>query len=174
MFRQLSAAILSIALALPMTTAPARADAEDVAKVLGGLAALYVLKEAIDRRNDRRDHSATRNQTHRPGVHHHHRHRDGTWHRHSGGNARHSHDHARHTPPRHNNRVNRVPDRCARYLNTNRGQVLAYGARCMQRHVARPGSLPPQCIRRVNTDRGLRTVYGRGCLRREGWAMARR
>ena len=49
MTRPILAAILSAALALPATVTPAAADSRDVARVLGGLAVLYILKEAIER-----------------------------------------------------------------------------------------------------------------------------
>ncbi|MGB3407468.1 MAG: hypothetical protein WBA67_08230 [Jannaschia sp.] len=50
MLRTLAIAILSATLALPLTTAPARAEARDVAKVLGGVAALVILNEALSNR----------------------------------------------------------------------------------------------------------------------------
>ncbi|WP_298437492.1 hypothetical protein [uncultured Jannaschia sp.] len=169
MIRILTAAILSAAIALPATTAPARADAEDVAKVLGGLAALYILKEAVERNRERRAAPVARAPVHQPEYYSH---------RHSGLGA-HSHrtgtDHTRAHPhrdrPRQDRRNVRVlPEQCYVTLRTDRGLVSGYGARCMQNAVARPGALPPQCIRQLRTDRGPRNIYGPRCLARDGWS----
>lgn len=147
MFRPITAAVLSIALALPLSTAPARADAEDVAKVLGGLATLYILKEALDRDNRvtvTRQAPARQHQVHRP-----HR-------------PRHT------TQPRHN-RARVIPGQCLVNHTTRRGVVTGYGARCMQRWAARPNLLPARCERDVYTHRGWRKIYAPRCLQRQGW-----
>jgi hypothetical protein len=54
----LSALLLSAALAaggLAGTAAPARADAEDAARIIAGIIALYGISRAIEMHNDRRD-----------------------------------------------------------------------------------------------------------------------
>lgn len=69
MFKTVIAATLSVALALPFAALPARADGHDrnaqaIVTILGGLAVLYALKEAKDRRDDK----AERARTPRPGA----------------------------------------------------------------------------------------------------------
>ncbi|WP_308916187.1 hypothetical protein [Jannaschia sp. LMIT008] len=54
MIRTILTAILCTALALPATAQQQRPTGRDMAVVLGGLVALYALKETIDRRNDRK------------------------------------------------------------------------------------------------------------------------
>ncbi|MEM7490923.1 MAG: hypothetical protein AAF390_17545 [Pseudomonadota bacterium] len=172
MFRSILAATLSLALALPAATTPARADvdAEDVAKVLGGLAALYVLSRTLDNRTTRRNERVVApvrrapiygqptytQPIRRAPVHsarpilrqdRHHR-RDDRFHR----------------------DVRLLPDQCYREVDTRRGIVAGYGARCMQNRVARPGLLPPGCIVQVRTDRGTRNLYEPRCLRQAGWS----
>lgn len=54
MFKHMTAAVLSMSLAIStLSTTPARAD-EDVAKVLAGLVALGIIAKVIDDRNDRK------------------------------------------------------------------------------------------------------------------------
>lgn len=171
MTRPLLAAILSVALALPATVTPAAADARDVAKVLGGLAAIYLLKEAIDRNRERdraRAEAANRARVHQPRHYTHSHGRSGT-HTHRLG-IDHTRAHPRPRPQGDRRDVKLLPDRCFRRFETPRGSIDGYGARCMQNAVARPGLLPPQCIEQVRTDRGPRNLYSARCLRRDGWA----
>ncbi len=163
MIRTLIAATLSVALALPLATAPARADidGDDVAKVLGGLALLYVLSETLQ--NDNRRSTPTRRAPApvylppRPRQHDDRvrDRREGNWHR---------DDRRRHRD------VRILPEQCYVTHRTRQGRVSGYSARCMQNAVARPGLLPPQCIRQLRTDRGPRNIYGPRCLRRDGWS----
>lgn len=181
MFRTLSAAFLSAALALPATTAPARAelDGRDLARILGGIATVYILKEAIEDRRERRDRRAAPVTRHAP------RHSDRPVRRHythsHGRFGAHTHrlgiDHARAHPRRHDGHRDRrrqevrlIPQQCRRVLTTRTGPARGFGARCMQNAVARPGILPPDCLRRVETFHGTRYLYGGRCLRRNGWS----
>lgn len=150
--RPILAAILSLALAFPAVTTPARADSRDVARIVGGLAALYILKEAIERNRERdqeRDRGRAVTVTR--------------------GNNGYGHE----LPRRHgrpgfqDTRI--LPDQCYDTVRTNRGTAAGYRARCMQNAVARPGQLPPQCIVQVRTDRGPRNLYEARCLRSQGW-----
>lgn len=55
MTKYFTATLAAAAVALAgFTAAPARADGKDVAKVLAGIAALYIIGKAIDDRKDRR------------------------------------------------------------------------------------------------------------------------
>lgn len=156
MFKHLTAACLSAALALPMTAAPVHANAEDVAKVLGGLTALYILKEALE---DRRAAPVTRAApVHQQPPRH--------------QPVQRGHDHHRRDDHRHRDaRV--LPAECHYTLHTPRGWVSGYGARCLHRSVARPAALPGQCAQRVHTSRGWRTLYDARCLHRAGWSERR-
>lgn len=146
--RTLAAGLISLVVAVTGVTAaptPARAD-QDAAAIIAGIIALYAIGRAIEERNDDRaaQQSAARpralGEPHR-GV------RGGRGHR--------------------NLRV--APARCFRELDTPRGYVRGYGARCMERNVPRPALLPDRCIRRVHTYRGVRNLYGGRCLARNGW-----
>lgn len=150
MFKSLIAATLALALALPATTNPARADAEDAVKVIGGLVALYALKEALDNRRERRQAPVVTRQ-------------------HTPPQATIRRSTPRHAQPHRDVRI--IPSQCRRDVTLANGRTrTAYGARCMQNRVARPGTLPPSCIRQFQTPRGTRNVYGARCLQQNGWA----
>lgn len=170
MFRSILAATLSIGLALPAATPAQAGDAEDVAKIVGGIAALYILSQALENRNDRnvrRVAPVQRAQTYSPHVRLreperflHQRERRGI--------ITSTRPHQR--PDRFRHDVRLIPDQCYREIDTRRGVVAGYSARCMQNRVARPGILPSQCISQVRTDRGIRNLYGPRCLRQQGWS----
>ncbi|MCK0168563.1 hypothetical protein MWU52_13440 [Jannaschia sp. S6380] len=161
MFRAALALVLAAMLAFA-PAAPARADSRDVAKVIGGLIALYALKEALDHRRESRAAPVQRRQAApiRP--------RD----------VAPARPRQNPTSPRPQQRpyplprddVRLLPDSCHVTHRTAWGRVAGYGARCMQNAVARPGLLPPECIRRVETDRGRRNIYDPGCMRTAGWS----
>ncbi|KIT15132.1 hypothetical protein [Jannaschia aquimarina] len=155
MSRSLIAALVALALSLPAAT-PARADAEDVAKVVGGLVLLYALKEAIENRNDRRDRSREvrrdRRDYYDPII------RSPRPHRRPGNQVLRRDDRS-------------IPADCLRSLRTLDGVVTGYGARCAQNRVRRAGSLPPQCLRQVRGFERTRTLYSPRCLARNGWAI---
>ena len=151
MMRQILVAALSLGLALPAMTAPARADSRDVARIVGGLAALYILKEAIERNRDR---NTPVQRSHAPPPVEFHPQRTP---------RRHDRDRPRHRD------VRVLPDQCYDTIRTYRGHVSGYRARCTQNAVARPGLLPPECIAQVRTNRGPRNFYDAQCLRRQGW-----
>ncbi|UWQ18273.1 hypothetical protein [Jannaschia sp. M317] len=165
------AAVLSLALALPLTTTPANAElsGREAAQLLGGLASIYILKEALDDRRDRRQvqHAPRRTDPL-------HRHRDGTRHSH-GGPASHRHDRGYDRGQAHDRgqrRLHRtVPDTCLARFETRNGPIRAFGQRCLSRHTIQPHTLPAQCLREVRTDRGWRKIYRPRCLNRHGWTI---
>lgn len=192
MFRSILAATLTLALVLPAARPALANDAEDVAKIVGGLAALYILSQAIENRNDRRVRQAEpvrRAPTYTPSIQQRQRgnlYWDGrnwvqrpTIRQRQQGNL---HWNGRNWVERptirqqNENRLHRdrhvriIPEQCYREFDTRRGVVAGYGARCLQNRVARPGILPPQCIRQIRTDRGIRNLYGPRCLRQQGWS----
>lgn len=142
MLKSLMASALMLSLLLTSVSAtPARADGQDIAKVLGGLVVLYAIGRAIDDRNDNRQvqRQVQRHATVNPG-------------RGVGVRAQ---------------KV--IPNQCFVEV-VSQGQIESgYGARCMQNNVRRAGELPPRCLRQVDTRRGTRNLYSERCLRRDGW-----
>jgi hypothetical protein len=64
-----------------------------------------------------------------------------------------------------------APDRCAVLYDGRGGLGLGYEWRCMQAHADRSTALPEACVRRVETRAGPRWAYPRGCLHRAGWIV---
>ena len=67
-----------------------------------------------------------------------------------------------------------LPDQCLRWVNTGRGDRLAYSAHCLDRSYRHASKLPGRCETLIRTSRGYRAVYGARCLARDGWRVARR
>ncbi len=67
-----------------------------------------------------------------------------------------------------------LPDQCLRWVNTGRGDRLAYSAHCLDRSYRHASKLPGRCETLIRTDRGYRAVYGARCLARDGGRGARR
>ncbi|WP_179381093.1 hypothetical protein [Jannaschia marina] len=134
MFRTLLAALLSVSLALPVLTAPAAAHQTGYAHrhdrdnngraiaIIGGLAALYLLKRHADRREEKRDDRRARQKvlpdrcfrtfdTRRGVV--------------RGYGAR--------CMQRHVARPGSLPPQCIRQVRTDRGTRNLYTPRCMRR-----------------------------------------
>lgn len=148
MTKSFIAAVLAASLTITgFSAAPARADAEDVAKVLLGLAIIGGIAHAIDNDNDapdvsRRD-TRPRRFDDRRRIH------------------------------RDTRRV--LPSNCLRSFETRRGTRWGFGARCLNRSDTHVGNLPQRCERRGETRRGRdRTFYGERCLANHGFRAARR
>lgn len=146
MFRSFIATALAASLALTAFAAPARADAEDVAKVILGLAIVAGIASAIDNNND--PAPAARHNTYR----------DQDWSRqwnHRGGRRR------------------AIPARCLRPFETRRGTRYGFSERCLDRR-AEWINPPERCRRRGENRRGHRiTFYGERCMARLGFRTAR-
>lgn len=156
----LTAFSLSIA-PLPAAADP---DGEDIAKVLAGLAVLGIIATAAnDRQTDRKKASSLPaagksygsieddrfprtidGKIRRPGE------------RYGGKGAR----------------RNPLPDRCVRFVTTNRIDRPVYDARCLSKTYAYVNRLPDRCRLHVRTGNRVRDVYGAHCLRRDGWQVA--
>ncbi|MGB3407467.1 MAG: hypothetical protein WBA67_08225, partial [Jannaschia sp.] len=181
MSRPILATLLAFGLALP---AQADLDRRDAARIIGGLAALYLLNDALEQSRqgqpDPQDQpSVARSRSAPPPVTsgtYSHIHADGsgggTWHEHPVGQSHATAPHpvatppqvARDTPP-YQPPVNRsvdirlIPTQC-RADATNPVEIIeGYDATCMQNAVVLPGSLPPQCLREVPSGTATRTVY---------------
>ena len=161
------------AISLAVAPVPASADAEDVAKVLAGIAVLGIIAKAAENRNERRE---TKRSTvddrsrygrlgsidDRPGT----RIIDG--------------DLRRYDEPRRGKvtgykKNNPLPDRCLFVLDTDqRHDRLVYGQRCLNRTYKFAKKLPDHCRQVVRTNRNRQAVDGARCLARDGWRVARR
>ena len=145
--------------------APVRAQDNDAAKVLAGLAALAVIGIAIDRRNDRREEEearqASRVYTPAPVVRRDdYRHHDNRYGQKKSKGKKRSVRYA-------------LPSRCLRTFETRRGVRDLYGAGCLRRNNDRLASLPERCERRAFTNRGTRLAYSPRCLSDAGFFRVR-
>jgi hypothetical protein len=181
MFRTLAPFALAVLLALPGAPArPQQIDGQQAAQILGGLLALYGIKEALEDRDDRDDDR--REQA-----------RDDRW-RHEAPGYRYPRDrfereweedrfdrrndrgrHGWDRGPRHDRPgvVLYAPDRCRLTFSRGHGARTGYDARCMRLAVDRPNLLPRGCLMRAQTTRGEQSVYARRCLDRAGWITNR-
>lgn len=135
--------------------APARADAEDVAKVLAGIAALAIIGAAIEDARDDRSPPPAYVPPQRPPV--------------------------VHVPPRQYvprplppqvARYN-LPGQCLRIVKTRYGADRVFGAHCLQRRYAYAASLPSRCAQRLPAPRGWAAGYDAGCLQASGYRIVR-
>ncbi|UWQ18274.1 hypothetical protein [Jannaschia sp. M317] len=182
------ALILCALLTLPFSSGPARADldGDDAVRILGGLAALYLLKEALERDQTRSERARPPVRSQPRGTYD-HIHADGSggggWHSHPVGSPHAAAAHpARPLPvpapvqvtrlpapyeaPRDRVDVRLIPSQCRAALPNAIEVIEGHDATCMQNAVVLPGSLPPQCLRRA----GGRALYEDRCLRAEGWS----
>jgi hypothetical protein len=155
--------------ALGLTMAPAQvsADAEDVAKVVAGVAILGLIAKSINDRDDRQSQSVTTTQfsrvnslDDRRGT----RIIRGNIKRHSAIKGKSGKKYKRAA----------LPQRCLRILDTSRRDRLVYPQRCLTQNYRYANRLPETCQRQVRTNRGIRNVYLARCLARDGWRVARR
>lgn len=156
MHRFFIAAVSAAALVITgLSAVPARADGNDVARALAGIAALALIAKAIDDRNDRK---AARQQ-------HQYRHQP--------------------LPPHHQPRLQPrplppqaarpgLPEHCLQVADTVNGPIRVFSARCLQRNYSQADRLPRSCAQEVWTDRGYRWAYGAACLRQQGYRLAHR
>ncbi len=163
----ITATIASIAMAASLTApATARADGDDIAKAIVGIAAIAIIAKAIDDRNDRDNFTTVGSR------------RLGSVNQFDGrsvidGRIRRL-DSRRGPKARRGYKKQALPRTCLRVVETSRGDRLVYGSRCLNRNFRFAAKLPGNCETAVRTRRGFRTVYGARCLRRDGWKVARR
>ncbi len=170
--KRLTATIAGLAIAGSLIApAPARADGDDIAKVIVGIAAIAIIAKALDGRNDR-DNLTTVGSRRLGSIEQYDGRRsiDGTIRRYD--NKR--YDNRRGPKARRGYKKHALPRTCLRVVETSRGDRLAYGARCVNRNFRFASKLPGRCETVVRTRRGFRTVYGARCLKRDGWKVARR
>lgn len=164
MSRKFIATILAGALAVTgFTAAPARADAEDIAKALAGIAALAIIAKAIDDDKDRKakkKHHVTRQDHVRIDPVH------------PRAQRHHGYDIAPKPLPQ---RVARkqLPAQCLVRVDSRDGVRRAFGERCLQRNYRHANRLPHNCAINVRGRNHDRTLYEARCLRSYGYSLAR-
>lgn len=175
MHRKFITLIIAASLAVTgLSAAPARADAEDAAKVIAGVAALAILGAAIaDAKDDNdrvtRNRGHLRNDSRKRGHGKKWDHRRG----HDQWDKRHrSNNHARPLPKRVKRKL--LPGACKTEVRVRGGDRLSgFGRHCLQRNYGYANSLPSACKTHVRGRHGkLRTIYQGRCLYRHGYREA--
>ncbi|MBR9842510.1 MAG: hypothetical protein GYB25_05075 [Rhodobacteraceae bacterium] len=145
----------SIAIA-GMTATPARADSEDVAKVIVGIAALSIIAKALD--NDDRGY------VHRtrpyPDQDYYDRKHDKRY------KPRPVHKYK----PQHVRKT--LPANCVRRHETHRGRIVFLGRQCLKNNYRHFSNLPNACRVQSQTYKGMRYGFQISCLRNHGYRMA--
>lgn len=185
MYRTFISTVLATAVAITgLTAAPARANNEDVLKVLGGIAAIAIIGAAISEAKDR-DDKVTRGYNYNYGKRHSNRHRghrhgNGHYkHKHHGHNGYHDHNHnvrkndlTRPLPSRVQRKL--LPASCRVQARNRNGNFLAYSNWCLQRKFRHASNLPGRCATnaRILHNNKRNVVYGNRCLNRYGYTAA--
>lgn len=167
MFRKLISLTAAAAIATAGLSAPARADGEDIAKIIAGIALLGIIAKAVE--DDDRDVAPppTRYPTYgyTPPRY-----------------APPRYVPPRYIPPRHvparpvPPRVTRydLPGACLRSYEVNRKTIRLFGANCLRKNYAYASSLPYACQFQFSTRQGSHTGYEPLCLRERGYRVAGR
>lgn len=162
MKQMLLTSALAFALAFgPMAAQPARADAEATARIVAGLATLYIIGRALDRGSASAQPSTSQTL---PATNDFFRARPE-------GRVFVPREPVRVLPRGHAKRA--LPAECFVSYRTNRGLRGGYARRCLERSVRRPNLLPQACLQTTGLNRGPRVVYAAPCLRRAGFVEAR-
>ena len=163
--RRFIASIAAAAIAVTgFSTAPARADDNDVAKALAVVLGLAVVGAAINKRNDdKKARQPVYSQKPLPKPRKHTR----------SVSPRRDHVQPRPLPRQVSRKL--LPQQCLSNLRTVRGRhIQAFGQNCLSRHYKFSNSLPRHCGQRVQTRRGAGFAYEAQCLSRQGYQLARR
>ncbi|WP_306114806.1 hypothetical protein [Roseovarius sp. MMSF_3305] len=168
MYRRFIATILATAVAITgLTAAPARADNDDLLKILGGVAAIAIIGAAIKEARD--DDKVSRNYPyygHRPHKSH-RKHR-----RHTYQGNRYDNHGARPLPKRVQRKL--LPASCRVNARRNGQRFVGYSNWCLDRKFHYTNALPRECAvtARILRNNKRRLVYRSGCLGRYGYAAA--
>ena len=195
MYRRFIAIVLASAVAVTgLSSAPARADGDDVLKILGGLAAIAAIGAAIDKYDDRNDRYApgygyySNGKRHHGHKRHHHHKRFGK-HRHK-HHGKHYNNHRRHDRYDHDRYAERYPDRKHRDLprrvkrkllpvacrvpaRNKHGRFIAFPSFCLNSKFRYANALPQNCTTRAklfNNNKRYK-VYTEVCLRQYGYTV---
>lgn len=159
MHRKFITLIVAAAVAVTGLTAPARADGQDVARALAGVAALAIIGKIIHDSN-KDDHVVTHQA--QPNYNY-------TRPRHE----THIHNYNKQKPVRPNFSRYDLPRHCLRDYRVNRQHVRLFGANCLRKNYKYSGSLPYACQFQFNNRHGSHTGYEPLCLRERGYRTAR-
>ncbi|WP_299349500.1 hypothetical protein [uncultured Shimia sp.] len=150
MSRKFIATIVATAIAVTgIASAPARADSDDIAKLLFGAAAIYAISRAV---KDDKSRVSTTSRDYPPYA------------RRPDLKPRPLPDRARRFAP--------IPANCLKYHETNRGTVRMIGQRCVNRNYRHAHRLPEACHFKTKTYNGKRQGYRPKCLRKHGFRLA--
>lgn len=153
MSRTFIASVLAASLAVTsFTAAPAAAGNDNLEKFLLGAGTLLIIGSALNHHKSKvivTDRS--RDRAHR-----------------YGGGYRNKDDKGR------KRRISKLlPRYCLTRVETRRGDVRMFGARCLNRNYRHADWLPRECKIRVKGKRHIRTGYKPRCLRNYGYRVAR-
>lgn len=185
MLRPLLAPVLAAALALsPVAAAPARADGEDLAKVLAGLATLYIIGRAVNQHRQEVGRGTHQPGWSLPGL--------GVpglggsglggsgsggsgsggpgwggsdWSGSGWGSGGHGGQSGWSAKPA-------LPASCLRTHYAQGAVVRGYDAPCLERSLPQSAGLPASCRARIDTWEGPFEVYRSGCLAQVGFRVA--
>lgn len=135
-----------------LNAAPARAGGDDIAKILVGATALFIVGSAINSSNKARRSQSGKSYTvytNKP--------------------AAHSHIPTGHSHYQPVTVVKRLPSSCLRNYRTSEGKHSYFTPGCLQKRYRQVSSLPQNCNLRVWTVQGLRNLYSPSCLRSAGF-----
>lgn len=179
MSRKFIAAVLVAATTLTaFSAAPARATTdEDIARLLGAAATIFIIGKAIETSRDRDEDRKKKKKKNKPVVVHknHKDHGHITRHRDFHSNSYHNNSIPyvvpRHTRPHHKH-LAALPQCCVRRIEGGSVRRVVMG-RCLERNYASAHPLPHRCKMTVATHRGDRRAYALPCLRDRGYTIAR-
>ena len=146
MSRKFIATIVAAAITVTgISAVPARAaDQDDVAKLLFGAAAIYMISRVV--KDDKR-HVGTTVPVTRPRP-------------------------VEPRPlPRRVRRFDPIPTKCLKHHETRNGVVRMIGQSCLQKRYRHVSYLPQKCHFKVRTYDGKRAGYKPGCLRKNGFVL---
>ena len=151
-----AAAALTLA-GMTVAAAPARAGNDDLAKILLGATAIYIIGSAIENNNKNGRSQASRGYS------------DNNHGNSYGNNHGNSYDNSYGQNGRRHARAPEVPASCA--IDTRgRNRDTFYGARCLQRSGFNY-RIPARCEVQVRGDHGRRTAYSGECMVRAGFEL---
>ena len=170
MSRRFITLVLAAATAITFASQQARAaQPEDVAKIVGGVALLYFLSEALEAREDDRDKAKKKAKKKKkaPVVAH-------SMPRYGFHDGR-RFDGRGHGYGKRRDRARTLPAQCRREFTNHNGRAqVFYGARCLQRYGRDYIALPNRCSVSLRVGQRTRTGYSERCLDRFGYKTPRR
>ena len=165
MFKFLTAPVLAASIALTgFSTAPARANNDDVAGFVAGLAALAIIGIAINESQSNQKEKARKKSKKKKAERHRHQIEKQQALARKKANAR-----------LHAKKAHRkiLPAQCLRVLETRNGTRRGFGARCLNRFGKSTAALPQYCKSTIRSRGQVRTLYMARCLKNAGFRMSR-